>query len=367
MKSLVLLMIVVLAINLTAENSYRNRFQTKSGHVEYKLTGNTTGTKSVWFDDFGNLYREEIKSVSTIKMFGMTQKTEVHSLTIADDTYYYNIDYIGNSASKTKKSDVPDFTAMTAGMTDAEVEQMGEDIVEDLDGKVVKNKTTILGKTCDYATVMGGEAYTYKGVALRTSAKIMGVETHEEAISFEENIKVPAGKFTPPKDVTYEEVNLEGQFDLFTAMNEGMEYEDENTESYPFPSGLSYDAFKKALNPIKSMGYSLIMYDNSGGEYSALFSKPANNPSGADVLAITALSYSQNPSREDILAAADIDYFNEGGKKMGYIISHDEEDPDTESSTLFVEIPNKDVFLQVSAVPVKSKVDMIKFFKAMKW
>ncbi len=27
----------------------------KSGHIEYQLNGNTTGTKSVWFDEYGML------------------------------------------------------------------------------------------------------------------------------------------------------------------------------------------------------------------------------------------------------------------------------------------------------------------------
>ena len=38
------------------------KYAIKSGHIEYELTGSTTGTKTVWWDNYGDKLFEETKS-----------------------------------------------------------------------------------------------------------------------------------------------------------------------------------------------------------------------------------------------------------------------------------------------------------------
>lgn len=58
---LLLLLTAFFTVGLFAQQ-HGKYFFVKSGHIEYALGGNTTGTKSVWFDNYGML----ISDVSTL-------------------------------------------------------------------------------------------------------------------------------------------------------------------------------------------------------------------------------------------------------------------------------------------------------------
>ena len=66
---LVIFMFTVLSCNLFAQ-AKAQRYAVKSGYIEYKLGGNTSGTKKVWWDDWGNKTRTEEKSTSETVILG---------------------------------------------------------------------------------------------------------------------------------------------------------------------------------------------------------------------------------------------------------------------------------------------------------
>ena len=56
---------------------------------------------------------------------------------------------------------------------------------------------------------MGAKVHSYKGVILRSYAKIFSMEELEEAVTFEENIRIPASRFTPPSGIIFSELSPE--------------------------------------------------------------------------------------------------------------------------------------------------------------
>jgi hypothetical protein len=200
MKGLIILTFICLISNtaISQDNySLQKRFQIKSGHVEYKLKGSSNGTKSIWFDDFGQKYYEE------------TNTNDTHSLSIFDGSYYYTIDLGTKEGTKMYKDAVPDFSALASAMDEDEIKELGEDIKNAFGATVEEKKETFLGRSCDVTQAMGAKVHSYKGVILRSYAKIFSMEELEEAVTFEENIRIPASRFTPPSGIIFSELSPE--------------------------------------------------------------------------------------------------------------------------------------------------------------
>lgn len=199
-----------LSFSLSAQdsgNKYQKRFQIKSGHVEYKLSGTITGTKILWWDDFGDKYREETNSEQIVKVNRKNEVVKTNTIMLFDGNYYYDIDLMTHKGTKTHKDAVPDFSALASGMSDKEMESLGKNILGALGGRVDKKSETLLGRTCDVTKVMGATVHSYNGVTLRSHAKILSVETLEEAVKFDENIAVAASLFIPPAGVDIEDIS----------------------------------------------------------------------------------------------------------------------------------------------------------------
>lgn len=76
MKKLSILIIIsCFAIIATAQSTYeyQKRFQVQSGHVEYKLSGLTVGTKSLWWDDYGKNTVKKLKAAKRLRRFLVQQ------------------------------------------------------------------------------------------------------------------------------------------------------------------------------------------------------------------------------------------------------------------------------------------------------
>ena len=207
MKQLfILLSLALISLTTFAQNDQANKFVLKSGYAEYELTGSITGTKKFWWDNYGNKTRTEIKSTSIIKMFGTTTKEEQHTITITDENTIYSQDLINGTAYKSSNDEYEEMAQeMTEDMTDAEIEQMGEDILASLGGERLGTEK-VLGKDCEVIKVMMAKVWMYKGIPLKSEAKVMRIETNETAVKFDENISIPSSTFIPDKGVEFQEV-----------------------------------------------------------------------------------------------------------------------------------------------------------------
>lgn len=207
---LTIIAIAFTVMGFTQNEDYMNmkQFDVKSGKIEYKIEGKTKGTKTLWFDDYGR-YQYEY-TVTTTKMFGMTSKTE--SLKIRDKEWMYDINLVEKTGTKMHVNEVNQMLNVTTdATTDEQLKKFGEDIQKDMDIKDGGTET-ILGRSCKVTTSgkLNSKTWEYKRIFLKTTADLGGVlgSSNEEAISFEENISIPASKFSVPSGIEIQEIDL---------------------------------------------------------------------------------------------------------------------------------------------------------------
>ena len=266
-KTVLLLLITTFFVFSIVHAEQPRRYALKSAHLVYELTGNITGEKKIWFDDFGMKYYEETKETTTIKIMGITSEQKEHKITIHDGQTIYDIDMIAKTGYKGTLPSLEALQDMAENMTEAEQKQMADDIMNSLDGQKLGTET-FLDKSCEVMEVMGVKSWIYNGITLKTEANIMGMVANETAIKFEENIKVPASKFEPPQGFTYEEMPSFGS--MFSDEEYGDE-ENEDEEDADVPVPITFDEFKNGLSAISGAGYTQTMAMEEDGQYMAMY------------------------------------------------------------------------------------------------
>lgn len=201
MKKIVLSLAFIFFVGILFAQEDIDRYIVKSGYIEYELTGSTKGTKKIWWDDYGDKEREEIKSVSEVKMFGIVQKEEVHSIHISDGNKYWDINLLDGTAVTGTNSyyDAVDFSE---DMTDAEKKKFEDDMLNAFGGEKLAPEN-FLGYKCEVIEVMGAKSWIYKTVVLKSTVNLMGIEVNETALKFDEDISIPVSKFEPPTDIEF--------------------------------------------------------------------------------------------------------------------------------------------------------------------
>jgi hypothetical protein len=210
-KAFTIAIFITIALALTAQkDDYLNlkQFDIKSGKVVYKIEGKTKGTKTLWFDDYGRSQYEH--TVTTTKMFGMTTKEE--KLKIRDREWMYDINLIEKTGTKMKVQDGNEMIqTMTATSTDEQLIKLGNDIQKDFDVKEMPSET-ILGRECKVhvSGKLNSKHWEYKRVPLKLTLDMGGIlgSSNEEATSFDENISIPASKFTVPSGIDIQEIDM---------------------------------------------------------------------------------------------------------------------------------------------------------------
>lgn len=210
-KLFILFSLAIITLITNAQVNQANQFVIKSGYVEYELTGSVTGTKKFWWDNYGDKTRNETESTSIIQFFGTTTKEEQHTITITDENTIYTQDIIKGTAYKSSNDEYEEIAnEMTEDMTDAEIEQLGEDILASLGGERLGTEK-VIGKECEVIKVMMAKVWIYKGIPLKSIAKVMKIETNETAVKFDENISIPSSTFAPDKGVEFQDVSEFGE------------------------------------------------------------------------------------------------------------------------------------------------------------
>lgn len=185
----------------TLEEKFR-RYGIESGIVTYKVSGVSTGTETIYFDQYG--YREARYTTTTTNVFGV--KSETKSLGLLFGTTQYQIDLTQNTGTKTTNP-------MLVSMADKDKDLVlqSERLLESMGGKKI-GKKEYLGKSCDEWEVskMASKILVWKGVALSTDATLMGLNSKMEATKFQENVEIPEEKFALPEGVKLQEIDLTG-------------------------------------------------------------------------------------------------------------------------------------------------------------
>jgi hypothetical protein len=238
MKRNTLIVIALLfAFASFAQQGNYNKYPFKTAIVEYKISGNTNGTKTTYIDQHG--LKEASYTQSKTKMMGMETIENTASILIADKVY--SIDFEKNTATTLKNP----YLEMFAN-ADGDYIKLGEQALTSL-GYRKTGQGTVLGKSCDIWEGMN-KAWVWKGLMLKVETKLMGMAFTEEATSVKIDVSVPASKFDIPDNIKVQEMS-QGYQDMMGGFNEDEDDYDEGsdqedmTEKLEKLRGLTYDQF----------------------------------------------------------------------------------------------------------------------------
>ncbi len=347
MKRFILLGIIVAMTGSLYAQKKAHQYALKSGYVSYKLTGSTKGTKELWWDDYGNKTYELEKSKSVTKMFGMSRTKEVHQLTVTNDGNAWTVDYIKNKAIQTR---IPRLAkSFNNDMSEEEQKKMADNILQGFGGRKLGTQK-ILGYTCEGVTVFGSKTWVYKGVPLKTNAKILGIEHNAVATTFKPNASVSASKFAAPKGFKFEKVGMSEQQNLMNALNENMDDDEaeEEEEKEMVPVEYPAEKFKSKVDAFQYNGYTKFMCNQNKDGYSAMFMKGMSG-----MIAVVAVS-KDNPNKSEVPKDK---WFIHGGKKYMYHVQTKE---GQKIALLVEDIKAHDTYIIFTAKPMTDKASLLK-------
>lgn len=319
---------------------------TKSGHIEFNLTGSTVGTKSVWYDDYGIKMATLIESTSTVKLMGITSTTTVKELEIKNGNQLWKINLLDKTGTKTTIDyAIKSGKALTDNKSDAELHQMERQAVLDLGGSI-EGYENVLGKKCLVFTLGDTKFWQYKGYPLKSVISLMGITNNETAISFEENIIVPASKFAVPAGIAITEgINpLDGDLSGLLGGLEGMNSQQDEEAEYeePLQTNLTYEAFIKAVKGLKIQGFSYTMGEQSTGSYITMF-RIGSFYAGASVFNLSLFDQAEQGEPIDVQKT-----YTLNGKQAKYAFTHEGEN-ETPMHALFIKNPARKLTLTIHA------------------
>ncbi|RRD77762.1 hypothetical protein [Tannerella forsythia] len=191
-KTWFVMMLLIAAVGMiTAQEA---KYEIKSGIV--KKVSNVMGQKVesiLYFDDYGKMEAVE----TTVNVAG----TEKNMRTLDEGNSIASIDLDAKTVQRMEKPDKLDnFLTLTDEQKEKyKYQELGEETFLDRPCKKVSLELTEMGQTFQ-ATL-----WLWKGIPLKTETQVGGMTVVEEAVEVQENVEVPAEKFTVPEGFTVSE------------------------------------------------------------------------------------------------------------------------------------------------------------------
>jgi len=223
MKYIIISLILLTSSMLSFAQSTIGIYQIKSGYVAYELTGSTTGTKKLWWDDYGIKTRTEIQSTTTTKIMGIKQTSHTNTIEIKNGNTLWVIDKEKMTGQETSLEGLVDYSEFEK-MSEREKEAFAEALLDSLGGEKLAPEM-FLGCMCDVISLWGAKVWTCQSVPLKTETNVMGIKANETATEFKKDIPVPASKFEKMPGVSYTQ-----QGNYMNMLNQLL---DENSGEYP--------------------------------------------------------------------------------------------------------------------------------------
>lgn len=187
----------------TTSTDFSKRYGVKSAVVEYAITGSQSGTKTLYFDDWGMKQAEYTNSVLQIAGFSKN----LNLINIIKDDSNYIIDLERKTGTKTKNP----IKKLIAELKDQKsFGEFGEQILLK-SGAMKIGREDFLDKECDIYEIAGSgtRIWIWKWIPLKTITKTGGIEINTVAKKIEVNTNIPVEKFELPKDIIINEVDLD--------------------------------------------------------------------------------------------------------------------------------------------------------------
>lgn len=182
---------------------FNKRYGVKSAIVEYTITGSQSGTKTLYFDNWGMRQSEYTNSILEIGKFSKS----INILNIIRDDANYIIDLEKNTGTKTKN---PIEKLIADLQNQKSFREFSEQILLKA-GAMRVGQEEFLDRDCDIYEIKntGSKMWIWKWIPLKTITKLGGAEINSVAKKIEVNVNVPEEKFTLPDNVTITEVDLD--------------------------------------------------------------------------------------------------------------------------------------------------------------
>nr|WP_321357265.1 hypothetical protein [uncultured Draconibacterium sp.] len=348
MNKIIILVLAIISLNGFAQEA--KKYAIKSGYIKYELSGNTNGTKELWWDDYGQKSCEIEKSTTTTKMLGIKNTEEKNMCTVLVRDRFWVADYIEGTGTSGAMPYYQDAQDLVGNMTEQEQQDFADELLEQLGGK--KQGREKLGDfSCEVIKLMGAKSWIYKGISLKTEATIMGIVTNEKFVDFDPNAKVASSKFNPPTGVDFEIISeqqqqqrLGGLMSAFGEMGDMEDMEEDGDDLLHV--NYDFDEFTEVIENCDLDGYRSFGAANSDGVYVATFIK------GMQTIAITMQS-DRNIDTNDAEFQS-FKTFRKNGKNCRYGKLSEED-----GTALVVEYPSQSMILLIVSMPGISKDEMI--------
>lgn len=182
---------------------FSKRYGIKSAIVEYTITGSQSGTKTLYFDNWGMKQAEYTNSVLQIAGFSKN----INLLNIIKDDSNYIIDLERKTGTKTKN---PIKKLINELQNQKSFGEFGEQILLN-SGAMKTGREEFMDKECDIYEIpnAGTKIWIWKWIPLKTITKSGGIEINSVAKKIDVDVNIPSEKFNLPEDIVITEVDLD--------------------------------------------------------------------------------------------------------------------------------------------------------------
>ena len=196
MKTIASTLICLLIAGSTslAQDKTPKPFKFKSGIIEYKYSGDKTGTATQYFDDYG------MKSAMYSELTQNGQATR--SWVVSSGDYQYMGDPSKPGQGMKMKNPLISWIAEASG---DDLESFAASTYEKM-GFVKSGTETFLGKTCDVVKGNMGKVLTWNGILMLMDFKMGAYTSKQEVTSVKTDVPVDAKYFVIPKNITFSEM-----------------------------------------------------------------------------------------------------------------------------------------------------------------
>jgi hypothetical protein len=165
----------------------------RSGIIEYKHSGQRTGTSILYFDKFGH------RSAMYSDMIINGQPDKTWAISLDDIQYVYKV---GSKQGMKMKNPLTEKLA-----TAKDLEKFTEEIYAQM-GFKPSGTESYQGKECRVFQGDMGKVLAWKGLLMYMEMNVMGTTTKQEAVKVDVNTRIKPSVFDLPGDVTFSEMTM---------------------------------------------------------------------------------------------------------------------------------------------------------------